>query len=122
MEAAPPYKFSNLISSFHGRPFNLVNDVVVHSDGSIWFTDPNYGHEQGIRPEPQLPNLVYGFEPESVSIRAMADGFGRPNGISFSPDEKIVYVTDTDFVHGDGTTDLSRASTMYVSPIPPHTH
>uniref|UniRef100_L2FV76 Gluconolactonase n=1 Tax=Colletotrichum fructicola (strain Nara gc5) TaxID=1213859 RepID=L2FV76_COLFN len=102
-----------LVSSFHGREFNSVNDVVVHSDGSIWFTDPIYGYEQGIRPRPKLPNQVYRFDPIRGSIRAMADGFGRPNGICFSPDEKTVYVTDTDWIHGDGTTDLTRPSTIY---------
>lgn len=117
MEARPPYKTRTLVSSFHGRAFNSLNDVVVHSDGSIWFTDPFYGFEQGIRPAPQLPCQVYRFCPGKGadgkgSIRAMADGFGRPNGICFSPDEKTVYVTDTDWIHGDGSTDLTRASTM----------
>lgn len=112
MEAEPPYSTRSVISSYHGRPFNSVNDVVVHSDGSIWFTDPIYGYEQGIRPKPQLPNQVYRYQPGRGSLRVMADGFGRPNGICFSPDEKIVYITDTDFIHGDGTTDLTRASTM----------
>ncbi|KAK2017800.1 calcium-dependent phosphotriesterase [Colletotrichum eremochloae] len=113
MEAEPPYQTRMLVSSFHGRAFNSVNDVVVHSDGSLWFTDPIYGYEQGIRPSPQLPNQVYRYDPIHGSIRAMADGFGRPNGICFSPDEKIVYVTDTDWIHGDGSTDLTRASTIY---------
>lgn len=110
MEAQAPYKSRLLLSSFHGRDFNSVNDVVVHSDGSIWFTDPIYGYEQGIRPKPRLPSQVYRYEPESQSIRAVADGFGRPNGVCFSPDEKIVYVTDTDWIHGDGTTDENRVS------------
>lgn len=101
-----------LVSSFHGRPFNSPNDVVVHSDGSIWFTDPIYGWEQGIRPRPRLPNQVYRFDPATGNIRAIADGFGRPNGICFSPDESIVYITDTDWIHGDGTTDEMRASHM----------
>lgn len=101
-----------LVSSFHGRPFNSPNDVVVHSDGSIWFTDPIYGWEQCIRPSPRLPNQVYRFDPATDGIRAVADGFGRPNGICFSPDEKIVYITDTDWIHGDGTTDDTRASSM----------
>lgn len=114
MESKPPYKVVNLVEGFHGRDFNSVNDVVVHSDGSIWFTDPIYGYEQGIRPEPKLPCQVYRFNPSDGSIRAVADGFGRPNGICFSPDEKIVYITDTDWIHGDGTTSLQRASTMYV--------
>lgn len=117
MDPRPPYATRRVVSSFHGRAFNSVNDVVVHSDGSIWFTDPIYGFEQGIRPAPELPCQVYRFQPgEGVdgkgSIRAVADGFGRPNGICFSPDEKSVYITDTDWIHGDGTTDLTRASTM----------
>ncbi|KAL6712281.1 hypothetical protein ACN47E_000158 [Coniothyrium glycines] len=111
------YTSSLLISSFHGRPFNSVNDVVVHSDGSIWFTDPIYGWEQGIRPKPRLPNQVYRFDPKTGGIRAVADGFGRPNGICFSPDEKIVYITDTDWIHGDGTTDEARVSSIYAFDI-----
>ncbi|CAK7216539.1 hypothetical protein SCUCBS95973_002839 [Sporothrix curviconia] len=114
METTPPYATRSLVSSFYGRPFNSVNDVVVcPSDGAVWFTDPNYGHEQGIRNRPSLPNQVYRFDPATQHIRAMADGFGRPNGICFSPDERTVYVTDTDWIHGDGTTDLARASTIY---------
>lgn len=112
MERQAPYATRTLVSSFYGRAFTSVNDVVAHSDGSLWFTDPIYGYEQGIRPKPQLPNQVYRFDPASQSIRAMADGFGRPNGICFSPDEKTVYITDTDWIHGDGSTDPTRASTM----------
>lgn len=113
MESAPPYRCSTLISSFYGRDFNSLNDVVVHSDGSIWFTDPIYGYEQGIRPKPRLPCQVYRYDPSNESIRAIADGFGRPNGICFSPDEKIIYITDTDWIHGDGTTDDFRVSNIY---------
>ncbi|KAH6621927.1 gluconolactonase precursor [Boeremia exigua] len=107
------YASELLITSFHGRPFNSPNDIVIHSDGSIWFTDPVYGSEQGIRPPPQLPNQVYRFDPATGGIRAVADGFGRPNGICFSPDEQTCYVTDTDWIHGDGTTDGTRASHIY---------
>ncbi|CAK7210029.1 hypothetical protein SBRCBS47491_000632 [Sporothrix bragantina] len=103
-----------LVASFYGRPFNSVNDVVVsQKDGAVWFTDPNYGHEQGIRPQPSLPNQVYRFDPATNHIRAMAYGFGQPNGICFSPDESTVYITDTDWIHGNGTTDPARASTIY---------
>jgi gluconolactonase len=112
MSREEPYESTLLVSEFNGRPFNSTNDVVVHSDGSIWFTDPIYGYEQGYRPRPQLPNQVYRYDPENDSVRAMADGFGRPNGICFSPDEKIVYVTDTDWIHGDGRTDPMRPSNM----------
>jgi gluconolactonase len=112
MSAKSPYTVSLFLSEFHGRSFSSVNDVVVHSDGSIWFTDPPYGHAQGYRPQPQLPAQAYRYEPGTKSLRAMADGFGRPNGICFSPDEKTVYVTDTERLHGGGTIDDSKASTM----------
>lgn len=106
------HKAHLLKGDFFGRPFNSVNDVVVHTDGSIWFTDPIYGSEQGYRPPPCLPSQVYRYCPTDGNIRAMADGFGRPNGICFSPDEKIVYITDMDRVHGDGNVDNQRASSM----------
>jgi gluconolactonase len=112
MSRTLPYASEAVITSFYGREFNSTNDVVVHSDGSIWFTDPIYGYEQGYRPKPNLPNQVYRFDPETKSIRAMADGFGRPNGISFSPDERTVYITDTDWIHGDGSRDGMRPSSM----------
>lgn len=107
-----PYNAELLISDFYGRPFNSVNDVVVHSDGSTWFTDPAYGYEQGYRPQPRLPSQVYRFQISDRSIRAMADGFGHPNGICFSPDENVVYITDTDWISGDGTTDDTKVSSM----------
>lgn len=112
MNATQPYSTTLIVSSFHARNFNSPNDVVVHRDGSLWFTDPIYGYEQGFRPPPQLPNQVYRYDPAKNATRVMADGFGRPNGISFSPDQSIVYITDTEFGHGDGNTDLTRASTM----------
>ncbi|KAI0015253.1 hypothetical protein F4780DRAFT_94227 [Xylariomycetidae sp. FL0641] len=113
MDAKAPYETSLLLSRYHGREFNSVNDVVIHSDGSIWFTDPPYGYEQGYRPKPELPSQAYRYDPKNKSIRAMADGLGHPNGICFSPDEKTVYITDTDWYHGSGTTDDSKASTIY---------
>lgn len=116
MEAKAPYKTQTLISSYHWRLFTSVNDVVVHTDGSLWFTDPIYGHEQGFRQSPQLPCQVYRFDPESGDVRVVADGFGRPNGLCFSPDEKTMYSTDTDWIHGDGSRDLTRVSTVYVAP------
>jgi gluconolactonase len=113
MSAEPPYATKTLVDNYHGRHFNSINDVVVHTDGSIWFTDPIYGYEQSFKPPPQLPSQVYRFDAASGDVRVMADGFGRPNGLCFSPDEKALYVTDTDWIHGDGSTDLSRASTIY---------
>nr|POE48081.1 gluconolactonase [Quercus suber] len=117
MESQPPYATKTLIDSFHGRPFNSVNDVVVKKDGSIWFTDPIYGFEQGFKPRPQLPCQVYRYDPSEGGVRVVADGFGRPNGLCFSPDERTLYVTDTDYVHGDGGIDPMRPSTIYAFDI-----
>lgn len=112
MSATAPYTSELLVGDFHGRPFNSVNDVIVHSDGSVWFTDPPYGFEQKFRPRPCLPSQVYRWSPQDGSLRVMADHFGKPNGICFSPDEKVVYVTDTDREHGDGNIGDHRASSM----------
>lgn len=112
MSLSPPYKSKLLIRDFYGRPFNSPNDVAVASDGSIWFTDPTYGFEQGFRPSPKVPDQVYRYDPTTGSIRVMADGFVKPNGICFSPDEKIVYVTDTGRVSGYGKIDDTKPSTM----------
>lgn len=117
MEAKRPHKTTTLLNNYHGRPFNSPNDVVVHSDGSIWFTDPIYGYEQGFRPKPQLPQHVYRFDPATGDIRVVADGFGRPNGICFAPNEETCYITDTDLIHGDGTKVHSRPATIYAYSI-----
>jgi gluconolactonase len=117
MSSEPPYTTHILLNNYHGRWFNSVNDVVVHSDGSIWFTDPTYAFEQDLRPRPQLPSLVYRFDPATGDVRAVADGFGKPNGICFSPDERTVYITDTNAVHGDGIYEPDKHSSMYVLTI-----
>ncbi|KAK3109793.1 hypothetical protein LTR53_016565 [Teratosphaeriaceae sp. CCFEE 6253] len=114
MAATPPYATQTLVDGYHGRLFNSVNDVVTHTDGGIWFTDPTYGFQQDFRHKPQLPNQVYRFDPHSGDIRVVADGFGMPNGLCFSPDEQTMYITDTDMVHGDGI-DPTRAGTVYAS-------
>ncbi|THC95091.1 hypothetical protein EYZ11_005415 [Aspergillus tanneri] len=113
MSIEPPYESELVIGDFYGAQFNSLNDVVVHSDGSFWFTDPTYAYHQGFRPTPQLPNQVYRFDPATKNVRIMADGFGRPNGICFSPDEKTAYITDTAKVAGDGTTDPTKPATIY---------
>ncbi|KAK2855647.1 hypothetical protein FQN49_004981 [Arthroderma sp. PD_2] len=85
-----------LINNFHGREFSSVNDVVIHhGTGDIWFTDPTYGHEQGFRPDPLLPAHVYRFRPSTNDCSVLADGFDMCNGLCFSPDYSLLYVTDT---------------------------
>lgn len=111
MQAAAPHHTEAVLTNYLGRPFSSVNDVVVHPDGSMWFTDPSYGHDQGYRPAPSLPDAVYRFDPVTKGIRAVADGLGRPNGICFSPDFATVYVTDTDQVRGPSV-DHGRSASM----------
>ncbi|PWY75047.1 calcium-dependent phosphotriesterase [Aspergillus heteromorphus CBS 117.55] len=114
MSIDPPYASENLVANnFYGRDFNSLNDVVVHTDGSIWFTDPSYGYLQGIRPEPELPNQVYRFDPATGNVRVVADGFSRPNGLAFTADEKTIYITDTGRTVGDGSTDPLKPATIY---------
>ncbi|KAM3075026.1 hypothetical protein ACMFMG_007513 [Clarireedia jacksonii] len=94
MNASAPYETKLLINNYYGSEFNSPNDVFATSDGALWFTDPSYGSWQGIRPAPQLPNQIYRYVPETNDLRVVADGIIEPNGITFSPDEKTVYITD----------------------------
>lgn len=112
MEADYPFRIRTLVNNYYGRRFNSLKDVAVHSDGSIYFTDPVYGHDQGMRPPPELPNQVYRLNPLTGDVRVVADNFGRPSGICFSPKEGTCYISDTDFIHGNGHVDFERASTM----------
>ncbi len=88
-----------LASHYQGKRFNSPNDVVVKSDGSIWFTDPAYGIDsdyEGHKAESEIGAChVYRIDPHTGEVRIAADDFERPNGIAFSPDEKTLYVSDT---------------------------
>ncbi|MET0359558.1 MAG: SMP-30/gluconolactonase/LRE family protein [Pararhizobium sp.] len=88
---------------FEGKRLNAPNDVIVASDGAIWFTDPIYGifsDYEGHRGEQELPCNVYRVDP-SGSIRAMLTDFRSPNGLAFSPDERRLYVADTGLPDSD---------------------
>ena len=76
-------------------PFNSPNDPIVASDGAIWFTDPAYGHLLGFMLEPAVGDYVYRHDPATGQTTVVADGFDKPNGIAFSPDERALYVTDS---------------------------
>ncbi|HOW65696.1 MAG TPA: SMP-30/gluconolactonase/LRE family protein [Candidatus Paceibacterota bacterium] len=83
-----------LCETFNGRKFNSPNDVVVKSDGTVWFTDPPYGLPQGEAKE-QEGNYVYRFEPGTQRVTAVVKDFDMPNGLCFSPDEKRLYIADS---------------------------
>lgn len=84
-----------VVDKWSGLPLNSPNDVVVKRDGTIWFTDPAYGHLQGFRPAPRLGDFVYRHEPATGETTVVADGFDKPNGLCFSPDESVLYVNDS---------------------------
>lgn len=92
-----------LIDRFEGKPLNAPNDVVVKSDGSIWFTDPGYGilmDYEGHRASFELDTCVYRLDPQTKQARVVADDFSRPNGLCFSPDESLLYIVDTGLSDG----------------------
>jgi gluconolactonase len=88
---------------FEGKRLNSPNDVVVASDGSVWFTDPTYGIDsdyEGYRVESEIgASNVYRVDPMTGACAVAADDFVRPNGLAFSPDERRLYVSDTGMTH-----------------------
>jgi gluconolactonase len=87
-----------LADRYQGKRLNSPNDVVVKSDGSIWFTDPPFGilgNYEGHRAEPELPQNVYRIDPLSGLLEAVAEDIRGPNGLAFSPDERILYLVES---------------------------
>jgi gluconolactonase len=86
-----------------GKRLNSPNDVVVNSDGSVWFTDPTYGIDsdyEGHQAESEIgASHLYRVDPQSGECRVAAGDFVRPNGLAFSPDESRLYVSDTGASH-----------------------
>ena len=84
-----------LADSYEGKPLNSPNDVVVKSDGSIWFTDPVFGilgYYEGEKNPPELAPAVYRIDGQSGKVTKVTDDIEGPNGLAFSPDEKLLYV------------------------------
>ena len=97
-----------LVDRFDGKRLNSPNDVVVKSDGTIWFTDPSYGimsDVEGYPAESELggPNdsgcYVFRFDPATGEMSIVERSFSKPNGLAFSPDETLLYVSDTSASH-----------------------
>ena len=88
---------TTVADSFQGKRLNSPNDLVVKSDGSIWFTDPTFGilgWYEGAKATPESPMNVYRVD-ASGAIELAIEGINQPNGLAFSPDEKILYVVES---------------------------
>ncbi|MCA8880436.1 MAG: SMP-30/gluconolactonase/LRE family protein [Rhodobacteraceae bacterium] len=93
-----------IADSFLGKPLNSPNDVVVRSDGTIWFSDPHYGimsDYEGHRAEQELPCNLYRVDPATGQMDAMVTDANCPNGLVFSPDERRLYMADTGRMYQD---------------------
>ena len=92
-----------LASHHEGKRLNSPNDVVVKSDGSIWFTDPTYGIDgnyEGDKADSEIGgSFVYRLDPDSNTLTAMVTDFVQPNGLAFSPDESLLYIADPGATH-----------------------
>lgn len=92
-----------LADSYRGKRLNSPNDVVVKSDGSIWFTDPPYGilsdYEGRKSPAELDASYVFRLDSDSLELEIVASSLEKPNGLAFSPDESILYVSDTGATH-----------------------
>ena len=101
-----------LADRFDGKRLNSPNDLVCHSDGAIWFTDPSYGilsDYEGYRsPQEQAGRFVYRLDP-SGDLTVVADDFRQPNGLAFSPDEKTLYIADSAASHDPTLPRIIRA-------------
>ncbi len=92
-----------LAESFKGKRLNSPNDVVVKSDGSIWFSDPSYGIMMDYEGERATSEIgachVYRIDPHDYQISCVADDYVKPNGLAFSPDQNTLYISDTGGTH-----------------------
>ncbi|MDZ7937091.1 MAG: SMP-30/gluconolactonase/LRE family protein [Rhodoferax sp.] len=92
-----------LADRYQGKCFNSPNDVVVKSDGSVWFTDPSYGidsdYEGDAAPSEIGSSNVYRIAPQTGHVTMVAGDFVQPNGLAFSPDESLLYIADTGLTH-----------------------
>jgi gluconolactonase len=109
----PDGSITVIASHYNGKRLNSPNDVVVKSDGTIWFTDPIYGimsDYEGYKAEPEQEGcFVYRVDPKSGNVAVVADDFIKPNGLAFSPDESQLFVADSGFSHDpDGPHHIRR--------------
>jgi len=120
-----------IADNWQGKPLNSPNDVVVHPDGAIWFTDPPYGimgNYEGFQAKQEIKEAVYRVDPKTRKMEKITDELDKPNGICFSHDYKKVYICDTgsprdiqvfDVVDGKSVRNKKQFNDMKMSGHPP---
>ena len=98
----PDGSITVIADHYEGRRLNSPNDVVVRADGTIWFTDPDYGLRQNVRDQPREleHDNVFRFEPATGRLSVVVDDFDKPNGLAFSVDHRTLYVADSAVTEG----------------------
>lgn len=112
----PDGSLTVIADSYKGRRLNSPNDVTVKSDGTIWFSDPNYGimsNYEGFKSEMEQDGCyVFRADPARGTLDVVADDFVKPNGLAFSPDESLLYVADSGVSHDPAGPHHIRAFTV----------
>ena len=105
-----------LVDSFEGKPLNSPNKAIEAKNGWIYFSDPDYGHNQGFKDDPAVPMAVYAHDPASGHTVRLTTEPARPHGLALSPDERTLYIGDTDAI--DGRTPYNRNRTRHILAAP----
>ena len=100
---SPDAQAPSLVDRYQGKPLNSPNDLVVKSDGTVWFTDPTYGSLQFPPQTAQLPSNVYRYDPAGKQLTVVEPDLMMPNGIAFGPGEKTLYIIDSGAIQGPRT-------------------
>ncbi len=107
-----------IADNYQGKRLNSPNDLVVASDGAVWFTDPPYGiasSVEGYKAKSELgANYVFRVDPQTGEPAIVADDFDKPNGLAFSPDEKILYIADSGAILGAHDPSFNAAAPHHI--------
>ncbi|MEZ5890526.1 MAG: SMP-30/gluconolactonase/LRE family protein [Xanthobacteraceae bacterium] len=106
-----------IVDSFEGKPFNSPNKVIRSSKGWIYFSDPDYGANQGFKPKPELPMAVYAHNPSTGTTHRLTTDVDRPHGLALSLDEKVLYIGDTDAIDGKRLYNPKKSHSILSGPL-----
>lgn len=106
-----------IVDSYEGKRFNSPNKVIQSSKGWIYFSDPNYGANQGFKPAPELPMAVYAHDPSTGKTYRLTTEVARPHGLALSLDETVLYIGDTDAIDGKRPYDRNKSHSILSAPL-----